>query len=644
LGTLSYTNYQKDKWEKDTKGILLEILMSKKTRLEKALYSRIHYTRSVAAYVSLKPELSNMEFYNLAEELIMGDSVICTMALSKDCIIDAVYPIIGHEAAIGLNLLAHPERNEIVQKTISSHKTFIAGPVKLLEGGLAFISYTPIFYKTSDKNGEFWGLTDIVIYQDKLIDQVGLRQKESGFLFAIRGYNGLGDEGDVWWGDPQIFEQNPVSLNIDLPYGNWVLAAVPETGWNSYLNQDRVMLILLLCASFIISVLVWLVVASIVKRRRNAQELNAIFQSLDSLIIEFDQKGKYIKIPPCNSALLVKPKEELLGKTVYDIFSEKEAQVFHELIIKCLNTKELVEYEYPVLINGKSFWFLARVSWKSEQSVIFHAINITEQKIAREKIIDSERRLKELNATKDKFFSIIAHDLKSPFNVILGFSDLLKSDYNELNDEQRIKSIQAIDSATKSAYELLENLLLWANTQSGKIKINKEKINLRSIINEAIAPYLPGAEKKSIKYEIDVPGQLMVFADRFTIRTVIANLFNNAIKFTPAMGNIKVKATNKNGFIEIVVSDNGVGIPAEVIPKLFLIDESISTQGTENEQGTGLGLLLCKEFVAKHKGEIWVKSELREKPEALGSNWQSLAGGTSFYIKLPSEANEGLGK
>ena len=629
FGTLSYLNYQKDIWEKDVKTRLFQILMTKKTKLEKALYSRIYYTKSVAAYVSLNPDLSNLEFYNLADELINNDSVISTMSLSKNCIINAIYPAKGHEAAIGLDLLAHPERKEIVEKTIETHKSFIAGPVELIEGGIAFISYTPIFDKTTSQSDKFWGVTDIVIYEDKILQRATLKENEFGFMFALRGYNGLGKDGAVWWGNPAVFNENPVEVNIDLPYGTWVLAAVPEIGWSSYFNQDHVLLILLITSSFVISVLIWLFSKSVVEIRKNEQELNAIFRSMNSLIIEFDQDGRYIKIPPVNADLLIKPREQLLQKSVYEVFPLEMASLFHQKILECLKSKHLVEFEYPLQIGEKNIWFAARLSWRSEHTVIYHAFDISDQKKTRERIIQSEQRLKELNATKDKFFSIIAHDLKSPFNVILGFGDLLKSNYDQFDEDERKELIDGIDDAAKSAFNLLENLLLWANSQSHKVEIKKEMVNVRNLITEAIGVYLPGAENKKISTKINVPEELTAKIDRFTIRTVIGNLYNNAVKFTPKGGTIKIEAyqnTNPD-YVEVCVSDNGVGIAPDLIPKLFLVEASKSTAGTENEKGTGLGLLLCKEFVEEHQGEIWVESNCDEN---LGKP------GSRFYFTIPT--------
>lgn len=219
-------------------------------------------------------------------------------------------------------------------------------------------------------------------------------------------------------------------------------------------------------------------------------------------------------------------------------------------------------------------------------------------------------KLLQINATKDKLFSIIAHDLKGPFNIILGYSDLLKTGYDGYEEDKRKKLINEIDKSSKNAFELLENLLLWARTHRNKIKIVKENLNLKKNIIEAIGVYLPYAEKKNITIDISVSENLNIYADKFSIKTIISNLFNNAVKFTPQNGNIKINAIRKDNFIEISISDTGVGIPPEIIPKLFRIEDSISTKDTDNEKGTGLGLLLCKEFTEKHKGKIRVESEL----------------------------------
>ena len=239
-----------------------------------------------------------------------------------------------------------------------------------------------------------------------------------------------------------------------------------------------------------------------------------------------------------------------------------------------------------------------------------------------EELKDKNDKLTELNATKDKLFSIIAHDLKSPFNALLGFSELLLENHARYDNKKLETYIKLINDGLKKTYRLLENLLSWAQVQTGIIKFTPEKINIESLINEIILLMTEAAGNKEIKLISKTENNLLVNADKNMIDTVIRNLVSNAIKFTSKEGDITIKShtiTDKNNqkFAEISIKDSGVGITPEIQTKLFSITENISTKGTENEKGTGLGLILCKEFVEKHGGEIWVESEVEQGSEFL---------------------------
>ncbi len=235
-----------------------------------------------------------------------------------------------------------------------------------------------------------------------------------------------------------------------------------------------------------------------------------------------------------------------------------------------------------------------------------------ELKIKIDSIDKLNKELTESNDTKTKFFSIIAHDLINPFNAILGYSDLLVNQYDNFDENDRKIFIRDIQQSAKTTYELLENLLLWARSQMDRIDITKEVLDLKEIINKSITAYIPSAVKKQITYSINIPDKLILQADKFTLITIITNLFSNAIKFTPERGHININVSRKNNFVEINISDSGIGISKDNIPKLFQIENNASTLGTNQEKGTGLGLLLCKEFVEKNDGKIWVESELGE--------------------------------
>jgi signal transduction histidine kinase len=220
-----------------------------------------------------------------------------------------------------------------------------------------------------------------------------------------------------------------------------------------------------------------------------------------------------------------------------------------------------------------------------------------------------ENELISINATKDLFFSIIAHDLKAPFNTIMGFSDLIiemGKDIDQVKSDQYMKIIA--DSALH-AYNLMENLLLWAGSQTGKIGFNSENITLYEFVSENISLVAGQAKAKNIIIESSVHKDCFVIGDKNMINTVLRNLMSNAVKFTQHNGRIRISCSVNNSMSEITVADTGIGMPKEKLRKLFMIEHAGSTKGTDNEKGTGLGLILCKDFIEKHGGKIWVESE-----------------------------------
>ncbi len=227
-----------------------------------------------------------------------------------------------------------------------------------------------------------------------------------------------------------------------------------------------------------------------------------------------------------------------------------------------------------------------------------------------EKVKLRTKELQDLNNTKDKFFSIIAHDLKNPFNTLLGFSDLLKNNYDAFNDEKRKEFVDIIHITSRSGYSLLENLLEWSRSQTGRISFSPDDINFSIIVEEIVSMSNSSALKKKITISNNLDPDLSnLFADENMLRTIMRNLLSNAIKFTPANGVVEINSKKDNGVTEISVKDSGIGMSDEDKEKLFRIDVYHTKKGTEDESGTGLGLILCKEFIEKHKGKIWVESE-----------------------------------
>ena len=220
------------------------------------------------------------------------------------------------------------------------------------------------------------------------------------------------------------------------------------------------------------------------------------------------------------------------------------------------------------------------------------------------------RELKEANTTKDKFFSILGHDLKDPLNALSGLAKILAENYEDYNDEDRVEFLHNIGKASDQLRKLTQNLLVWAQLQSNEFELNLEPVDLHQVVSDNLDLMKYQAASKSIKLSANIPPGSIVMADNNMANTVIRNLLSNAIKFTPQEGEVDIHChMEEDGKVQVCVHDTGVGMAQEQIDKLFKIQEKVSTRGTANERGTGLGLILCKEFIEKNGGKLWVESQ-----------------------------------
>lgn len=221
-----------------------------------------------------------------------------------------------------------------------------------------------------------------------------------------------------------------------------------------------------------------------------------------------------------------------------------------------------------------------------------------------------EKQLIQLNSDKDRFISILAHDLRSPFNNLLGLSELLTENLSKFSSEEIKTIVSTIYETAQKTFSLLEDTLLWASFQSKKITFSPLPTNTSTIIEEVIEILEPVAKFKDIEIKTNLNEELRTNIDIYMFKAILRNLISNAIKFTNKNGRIDISAVHTDSKIIIKVSDNGVGMKQETIDKLFNFSPVNSSKGTANESGTGLGLMLCKEFIDKHRGKIWVESTL----------------------------------
>jgi two-component system, sensor histidine kinase and response regulator len=343
------------------------------------------------------------------------------------------------------------------------------------------------------------------------------------------------------------------------------------------------------------------------KLKANQDEFKTIFELAPLVIVVYDLDFNLID---CNhqflSYLSIDDKAKVLGLNVLDFLPVEERDRARQKL-----RQPLTGLNFQIVVKGEEK--LIEISTnviKNDKDEPRHFIAIIRDVT---QLKQTEIKLKELIATKEKFFSIIANHLKNPFSAIVGFSNILSEEnFNEAPNEIKLKQTQhiatVINEAAKRAAGLIENLLTWSLTQTGGLEFHPQKLILRQVVNDVMRDFKKSVSNKEIRIFNEVAELMEVYAEMPMLKTIIRILINNAIKFTKAGGSVTIDATEHEEYIEVTVSDTGVGIPPNFLEKLFRIDSKYITLGTNEEQGAGLGLILCKDLVEKHNGEVFVES------------------------------------
>jgi PAS domain S-box-containing protein len=363
-------------------------------------------------------------------------------------------------------------------------------------------------------------------------------------------------------------------------------------------------------------------VANVIERKRAEKELeishsliSATLESTADGILVVDINGeiahyndKFVELWHIPESIIASGKDEGLLSFVLSQLIDPEA--FMNKVMELYNNYEETSKDIIEFKDGKTFERYSQSQIFNGECVgrVWSFRDITVQKNTMNALHESEAQLRELNATKDKFFSIIAHDLKSPFNGILGFSNILADQIKQKDYENIEDYAEIIQYSSQKAIDLLMNLMDWSRSQSGRMDFNPQRIDIGSIIHDVFELLKTAALQKSILLTKKTVPSLYAVFDKEMISSVLRNLISNSIKFTNAGGSIEIKAEMILNELTVSVSDNGTGMNKSELDRLFRIDESYSREGTQNEKGTGLGLILCREFINKHGGKIWAES------------------------------------
>ncbi|HPN37614.1 MAG TPA: PAS domain S-box protein [Melioribacteraceae bacterium] len=338
--------------------------------------------------------------------------------------------------------------------------------------------------------------------------------------------------------------------------------------------------------------------------------------AIDLKIIDIDTKEEILKIRDLEGKIYNYETKFYTksGKTKYVILSIDNIQIFDK-IVRFSVAADITDLK-------ETHNRLTNINQQLIASKNIIEKILIEKEIVINQLNETKNRLEKINSEKDKLFSIIAHDLKSPFQGFLGLTELLANDFNSITGEEMQELFGQFNDSTKRLYNLLSNLLDWSRVQRGMITFEPKIVDLSSVIKQNISVLSQSIKNKNIIIKNNIQYNFMVFVDEKMINSVIRNLLSNAVKFSMINSEVVISILNfDETFVTVAIKDEGIGIPEEVFSKLFIIGEKVGRKGTLGEESTGLGLLLCKEFIELHNGKIWVESEIEK--------------GSKFYFSLP---------
>ncbi|MCX6153239.1 MAG: ATP-binding protein [Candidatus Kapabacteria bacterium] len=465
-------------------------------------------------------------------------------------------------------------------------------------------------------------ITDVTIYDTNYKQYVQFIKKSS--TLKTEAYSkpqikdGILSEGDI------LHVIKPIIYN-NINYGTIHIRSSYQLVKSKTNNYILLMLLLLVIAIIITYILASnlqkIISKPILKLARLTKEISDTGNFNISLVAKSnDEIGTlYLEFNNMLKEIILRNKErEDHALEIYKLNEGLEAKVIERTSQLSVALEKLDEENQQRKINEELLKKINIELEESRKSILADSRKLIDLNT---KLLTSEKELKELNSTKDRFFSIIAHDLKNPIGAVTLISSLLVDYYTKLDDKSRLDHLNQILSASKVVKDLLENLLSWGQLMSGKTIFSPENCHLKTLVEKTFETYSLTASNKGVNLTYSIKGDDKAFADSNMIYTVMRNLVSNAVKFTMANGNISVEIEENENCLMVKVVDSGVGISSDDLKKLFRIDIVHSSKGTANERGTGLGLIVCKEFIEKHESKLTVISEL--------------AKGTSFSFCLP---------
>ena len=602
---------------------VLEQLSLLQSRLEGALRSNVLLVQGLVSVIATQPAMTQAQFERAAKPLLSGRSQLRNIGAAPDMVIRYMYPLAGNEKAIGLDYRKVPAQFEAAERARLSGEIVLAGPLSLAQGGVGLIARLPVFLDDPAGESRFWGLISAVIDAERLYRDSGLYDEALTIEVALRGRDALGAAGEVFFGEATLFEQESLQRAIDLPVGQWVIAARPKGGW-ALPHPWQLHLGFLLVGLLIVGPLLLL---ALNERRRHQAEfrlsrsenwLSLAIAASNLVIWDWDLgSGRLFGNPPLSKLLgypdrRIEPSIEGIKASMHpEDIAHLEAAI--EATLHNLSPQFEVDLR---LRDAANAWRWFRVFGKvvahdsAGQPVRMAGVlqEITSLKEAVEQLELARASAESASQAKSEFLATMSHEIRTPMNGVLGMAELLNT--TPLNAEQH-EFVRTLQSSGRALLNIINDILDFSKIEAGKLTIETIDFDLAGLLDEVCALMRPRAQEKGLHLELDCPADLPValVGDAHRIRQVLVNLIGNAIKFTQT-GRVDVEvswrpqAAERQALVRIAVRDTGIGIALEAQRRLFTHFTQVDASTTRRFGGTGLGLAICRRLIDAMGGRI----------------------------------------
>lgn len=643
----------------------LDHLSTIRANIEGELNARLSLVYGLAALAKTNPNLSNADFHVYANSLIGKHTGIRSIQLAPQGVVTHIHPIKGNEAALGHDLLADPINREAALRAIRDRKFVIAGPVTLRQGGVALIGRKPIFLpaeksSTGTSAETFWGFSIILIDLDPLLQASGVIGGTDEMVYALRGMHGLGASGDIFFGDPSLFDGNSITLDITLPNGSWQLAGLPAGGWTSYWpNREWVWVF-----GIILSTLVGYLVFSLVRKTRALRAQINDRKLVEDTLVFISQRGweqsgedffpslvnylgTTLEVDYAFVDTLLRdnktartvglyamgqfpdnieydlnwtPCENVIGKN-FCCYPERIKQLFpKDDLLEQMGAESYAgiplwdSHRKPIgliaVMDKKSLADPARIETVLQLVAVRAAHELERMRDQQELILAKEEAIAANNA-KSEFLASMSHDLRTPLNAIMGFSEMMHSEiFGPLGHAKYEEYTLDISKSSKLLVSLINDILDLNKIEAGKYVLHEEVLAVEDLIIACTNMVSPQSKAKSISITTQIEENMpRLRGDERVITQTLNNLISNSVKFSHEDSDVLVACgTNKDGAISIRVIDTGIGMTPEETRKAMNPFEQTDSTLSRQHEGTGLGLPLCDKFMTLHGGNLEIES------------------------------------